>query len=198
MSSTGAAGGAAAPAGGRRIDEPGNGQVDVFDLPADEATVLALLELVFARWWNRIRFGPIIQGAVYELRCPHRPELGMLDGYLTIGFDGWHVHVCIGQQRGLPERPVDPELARHRRTARAELARVLVDGVPMSWMVRLFNGGGEQQMTVLLPNPYLDDEQDYLPEPEWSNLGCWDELRHRFLGLGPDPLDRTGTTFIHP
>jgi hypothetical protein len=61
----------------------------------------------------------------------------------------------------------------------------------------MFNGAGEQQMTVLLPNPFLDDDQHESSAPDWSRLACWDRLRERFLGLSPDPKDRTAQRFHH-
>jgi len=43
--------------------------------------------------------------------------------------------------------------------------------------VRLFNGKNEQQITVLLPNPFLDRETDkILRKPDWSRLYLWDQL----------------------
>ena len=37
----------------------------------------------------------------------------------------------------------------------------------MSWGLQLFNGAGEQQITVLLPNPFLDAVTDkVLKEPD--------------------------------
>ena len=176
-----------------RVDELGLGDVDMFPIAVNEAVLRRILDALFQRWWAHIRFGPIIQGAVYELRPPHEPHLAMLDGYLTIGFRGWHVHLCIGEHRGST-----PEVAHVRRCAHAELARVLVDGVPTSWMFRMYNGAGEQMLTALLPNPFLDDDQQPLSEPDWSHLACWDELRADVLGLAPDPLDRAGTSFRHP
>lgn len=175
------------------VDEVGLGETDIFPIAVDEAVLRRILEALFARWWAQIRFGTIIQGAVYELRAPHRPRLAIFDGYFTIDFDGWHVHLCIGEHTAS-----SPEVARVRRCVHAELARVLVDDVPTSWMFRMYNGAGEQMLTVLLPNPFLDDDQRPLAEPEWSRLACWDELRADVLGLPPDPLDRVGTAFRHP
>ena len=181
-----------------RVDEPGSGDTEIFPIAAGEPVLRRILDALFGRWWPHIRFGTLIQGAVYELRAPHRPELTMLDGYLTVGFDGWHVHLCIGEHVGTPGHPVAAEVARLRRCAHAELARILVDGVPTSWMFRMYNGAGEQQLTVLLPNPFLDDDQQPLATPDWSRLACWDELRRDVLDLPPDPLDRVGATFVHP
>ena len=187
-----------------RVDEPGNGDTEIFPIAASEPVLRRILDALFGRSWPHIRFGPIIQGAVYELRAPHAPELSMLDGYLTIGFGavgaehGWHVHLCIGEHVGAPGHPVSSALARLRRCAHAELARIRVDDVPTSWMFRMYNGAGEQQLTVLLPNPFLDDDQLPLDEPDWTRLECWDELRADALGLPPDPVDRTGVAFVHP
>jgi hypothetical protein len=64
-------------------------------------------------------------------------------------------------------------------------------------MVRLFNGDGDQQLTVLLPHPFLDDDQQILDVPDWTRLALWDHLRARFLGLPPDPLDRSAVRFVH-
>jgi Nitrile hydratase beta subunit, N-terminal len=175
-----------------RIDEVDHGDLEVFPLAVDEPTLLALLTEVFGTWWPQIRFGPLINGAVYELRAPHAPSLSMEDGYLTIGFDGWHVHLCIG------EHTATPHLARRRRCTHAELQRLWIDGAPRTWLFRMFNGEGAQQLTVLLPNPFLDDDQHVLAEPDWSRLDLWDLLRDRFLGLPPDPADRSGDGFRHP
>ena len=79
----------------------------------------------------------------------------MLDGYATVDFRDWHFHICIGKHEG-----ATPELAKVRQTSRAELYRQLNrEGEPTSWGLRLFNGAGEQQITVLLPHPFLTDDQ---------------------------------------
>jgi hypothetical protein len=63
----------------------------------------------------------------------------------------------------------------------------------MSWSLQLYNGAGEQQLCVLLPNPFLHPETEKVTEPDWSRLALWNELRSRWLGLHEsDPLDRIG------
>jgi hypothetical protein len=180
-----------------RTDESGHGDLEVFPIAVSEDVVLALLTDIFESWWQQIRFGPVIEGAVYELRPPHRPHLSMFDGYLTIGFDEWHVHVCIGAHHGMSGKPVTDETARRRRCAHLELQRLWAEGSPCSWMVRMFNGDGDQQMTVLLPGPFLDDDQRILDEPDHRRLELWDHLRATYLGLPPDPLDRSADRFVH-
>src|SRR5262244_3083771 len=112
--------------------------------------------------WNKITFGPLIQGAAWEIRAPHPPtHIGMLDGYLTVAFGVSHFHLCIGPHKGPPIDPAPEALAHHRRTARAELYRRLdKSGAPVSWGLRLFNGHREQQTTILLPNPFLAPDTD--------------------------------------
>jgi len=188
------------PAMPRRVVDKDGAPVDVFPLPTDAASLEAILRELFAEHWREIVFGPIIQGAAWEMRAERPPDrIAMMDGYLTIGFGVPHFHICIGEHRGPPDNPVSPALARHRRTARAELYRRLgCDGAPVSWGLRLFNGHGEQQITVLLPNPFLDPADKVLAAPDWSRLALWDRLRARWLGLAePDPFDRSGRGFRH-
>lgn len=183
----------------RLMDEDGT-PLDVFDLPTDEQSLVTLLRDLFENHWAAIVFGPLIQGAAWEVRMSAPPaRIGMLDGYLTIHFGASHFHLCIGEHKGSPRHPTPPALARHRRTARAELFRRLDPaGAPLSWGVRLFNGAGEQQITIFLPNPFLGDDDRVLPTPDWSRLAIWDELRARWTGSdGPDPLDRSGRGFHH-
>jgi hypothetical protein len=184
-----------------RIVDPDGATVEVFPLPTDEASLLELMRDLFANHWRDITFGPMVQGAAWEMRAAQAPsKLGVLDGYLTVAFGVPHFHICIGAHKGPHNNPVSPELAHHRRTARAELYRRLKrDGTPVSWGVRLFNGKNEQQITVLLPNPFLDRETEkILRKPDWSRLYLWDQLRARWLGqAAPDPFDRSSSGFRH-
>lgn len=184
----------------RRTEADGS-TTEVFALPTDAASLEALLRDLFENHWQEITFGPIIQGAAWELRAPQAPRVHKLfDGYLTVSFGVPHFHICIGEHKGPHNNPVSPELARHRRTARAELYRLLSsEGTPVSWGLRLFNGHDEQQITVLLPNPFLHPETDkILKTPDWSRLALWDRLRERCFGLArPDPFDRSATGFRH-
>jgi hypothetical protein len=180
-----------------RTTEVTHDDLEVFPIAATETGLLAVLSEIFERWWSEIRFGILIEGSVFELRAPSRPRLAILDGYLTIDVGDSHLHLCIGDHRGSPGRPVPSERARRRRCSHAELQRLWVDGAPRSWMFRMFNGDGEQQLTVLLPNPFLDEDQMPTAAPDWSKLELWDTLRRDHLGLEPDPLDRSGEQFVH-
>lgn len=174
------------------VEEPGTGRLELWRLPTDEVTLQALLTEVLIEAWEHVTFGPCIQGAVFEARASRRPQSSMLDGYLTVDVGGWHFHVCIGEHHGAPAA-----LARRRRTARAELFRIVSEQGPVSWGLRLFNGADEQQITVWLPNPFLDDRNEPLDPPDWTRLAVWDRLRAAHLGLAPDPADRRATRFVH-
>jgi hypothetical protein len=56
----------------RMIDVDGS-VVDVFPLLVEEAALEALLRDLFENHWHEITFGPIIQGAAYELKAPSPP-----------------------------------------------------------------------------------------------------------------------------
>lgn len=178
----------------RVLDADGT-PVDIFPLPVDEKSLEELFRDLFENHWREITFGPLIQGAAFELKADAPPtRVSLFDGYITIAFGIPHFHICIGEHKGPPRAPTPPDLAQRRRTAKAELFRRFGRTcVPMSWGLRLFNGAGEQQITVLLPNPYLDPEGDRrVKEPDWSRLALWDRLRARWCGLHePDPIDRT-------
>jgi hypothetical protein len=184
----------------RVTDEPGLGALEVWDLDTSEAFLESLLTDLFTNHWRSIVFGPMIQGAAWEIGASEPPtRVGLADGYLTVDFGRMHFHLCIGEHRGSPARPTPPALARHRRTRRAELyRRVNEDGAPDSWGLRLFNGRDEEQVTVLFPNPFLTDALELRPAPDWSRLALWDHVRARYLGLPPDPRDRAGRRFVHP
>ncbi|MER6998851.1 hypothetical protein [Streptomyces sp. NPDC000410] len=165
----------------------------VWSLPTDEDTLLDLITTVFTDHWRHINFGPIIEGAAWEVGAPCAPTITMNDGYATVDFGTWHFHLCIGEHTAS-----GPELGRIRRCSRAELYRSIgLDGAPVSWGLRLFNGRDEQMMTVLLPNPFLTDHQEIRNTPDFARLAAWDALRFHFLSLPPDPLDRAGEGFQH-
>ena len=169
-----------------------DGTYELFPVSAEEETLLNIVKDCLKEW-EHIRIGPLIPGAVWEIKPPGPPRFGFLDGYITMDFQSWHCHLCIGETKSAP-----PEVAKHRRTARAELYRRLNPySQPTSWGFRMFNGGGEQQVTILLPNPHLDDDQNYVDQPDWSRLYLWDGLTQKYLGRGQDPMDRSAPKFFH-
>ncbi len=165
------------------VDADGGGREQLWPLPTDEQSLLDLIRLCFEEYWDEIWFGPLVQGAAWEVAAPNPPKrISMDDGYATVGFGRRHFHLCIGEHR-----ESGPELGRIRRCSRAELyRRIGSDGCPTSWGVRLYNGRDEQQMTLMLPN-----------QPAWGQLELLDRLRAKCLGPDLDPLDRSGKGFRH-
>jgi hypothetical protein len=142
-------------------------------------TVERLMTEVFRDHWAAIFAGPVIEGAAYEIRFPTAPSVSMLDGYLTVDTGPWHFHLCVNDHRGAPS----PEQARVRRVGRAAFFRT--DGgtcVPGAWGLRLWNGRGEQMVTVYFPNPWLDDDTERVREPRWERTALWEDLRRRYAG----------------
>jgi hypothetical protein len=190
-----------APVVPQRVADDDGHIVELYSLATDESTLESLLRELFESHWDKIVFGPIIQGAAWEFQAPHAPtHVGVLDGYLTVAFGASHFHLCIGPTHGSRHSPTPPALAQHRRCVRAELYRRLDrSGAPTSWGLRLYNGHDEQQATIVFPNPFLSaDGRKVLNPPDWSRLALWDEVRFRYAGVkGPDPVDRSGTGFRH-
>lgn len=183
-----------------KVTEPGTGILELWQIEPREDILLALLRELFGEHWREITFGPLVQGAAWEITATSAPERMVYhDGYLTVDFGPMHFHICIGEHRGDDYAPTPPELALHRRTSRAEFfRRINSDDTPDTWGIRLFNGAMEQQITILLPNPFITHELGFEKEPRWERLALWDALRSRYLGLGPDERDRSGVRMLYP
>lgn len=173
------------------VDEPNRGRIEFWPIATDEQTLWTLIQELFDRHWDQIQFGPLVPGAAWEIRAPCKPvSTALLDGYVTVNFGAWHFHLCISEFKGIA-----PELARLRRTGRAEFYRALkANDTPASWGIRFYTVAGDQQMTVFLPNPFLDNDR-VTATPNWSRLALWDNLRRKYLDLDADLVDRTGTGF---
>src|SRR5262245_20147957 len=81
---------------------------DLFEVDPDESTLLALLRELFEQHWREVIFGPCIEGAVFEGRFAERPQVSLLDGYVTVelgGRESWHFHLCIGPHHGTAALP---------------------------------------------------------------------------------------------
>src|SRR3712207_4148199 len=93
--------GPGAPGVSQRVTDEDGHMVEIFPLPTDEATLERVLRELFESHWDKIVFGPIIQGAAWEFQAPHAPtHVGVLDGYLTVAFGAPHFHLCIGPTKG--------------------------------------------------------------------------------------------------
>ena len=156
-----------------------------------------LLRDLFEHHWRDLAFGSCIQGAVYELRASQPPRLSFLDGYLTVDLGGSHLHLCIGPHAGPQGNPTPPEIAAWRRVGRAAFYRSLNrEGAPVSWGLRMWNGRGEQMLTVFLPNPYYD-ASGRRQAPDWRLLDLWNRLRSTYFELPPQPAGPATTLDPH-
>lgn len=181
-----------------RYREDGSLAREVWALPLEEAFLEAFLRDLFENHWSGIRFGPMIQGAAYEWKCPGAPKrISLFDGYLTVMFgDGGHFHLCIGENRGSPASPTGPALRAHRRPSRAEIFRGFDrDAKPLTWGFELWNGKGENGLTVFFPNPFLNDDDTLADPPDFSRLATWRAISARWLGRAPEALDGEGKGF---
>jgi hypothetical protein len=178
------------------ILEKDGGRSEIFAMEPSEEPLFGLFKDIFENYWEQIRFGPLIQGAAWEVAAPNAPrKVSLLDGYLTVDFGSWHFHICIGENKGSKAHPTPEDLRVHRRTARAEFyRRISKEDMPTGWGFRCFNGKGEQQITVFFPNPTFDLDPKFKVNkpPKWEKLSMWDDLRKKHLGLDPDERDRRG------
>ncbi len=148
---------------------------------ANETVLRELISDLFVNQWSKIVFGPIYEGAIFEIQFQETPKVTYSDGYLTADLGAWHFHLCLGQTKACSSE----ELREKRPAARAALyERKHSDGHGLrTWGLRLWNGYGEQMITILLPNAFLsDDRQKILKDAVWNKLELYYQLRNRLLG----------------
>lgn len=171
---------------------------EIWALPAEEAFLDAFLRDVFENHWRGIRFGPLIEGAAYEWKCPTPPEqISLLDGYLTVMFgNGGHFHLCIGENLGAEAHPTPPELTARRKPSRAEMFRGFgPDGCPVTWGFEMWNGAGEPMISIFFPNPFIEDDDSLSETPDFTRLAAWRAISKRWLGREREALDEQGRGF---
>ncbi|MGE4158360.1 MAG: hypothetical protein AB7F75_04610 [Planctomycetota bacterium] len=153
---------------------------EYFDFAPTEESLVALTHELFETHWKRLRFGPCVPGAVFELALTEKPQrVSMSDGYLTVDTGPWHFHLCIGEHKN-----TTPEAAKLRRCTRAAFfVMKSAAGTGTSWGLRLWNGGGDQMITFFFPNANYDDNLKKLPAPDASRLELWKSLRAKYAGV---------------
>lgn len=147
---------------------------------------------IFRRYWDRLIFGPILDGIAYELTCPCAPDrFEVSGGYLTVGFRGPHFHMCIG-----PGAWPDTPEGRQRMPGSASIFRSIDErGAPNSWGFELRSGSGNPMMSIYFDNPFLTGPDQVACTPDWSRLSMWRDISKRYLDLEADPFDETSMGF---
>ena len=180
----------------RSVTEPlstgGHIEYEEFDTSCD--VLSSLTYTLFQQNWQQVGVGHIVQGGVLELEFNAAPKICILyDGYLTVVTEGWHLHLCIEANLGGPHCKTPLELRQQRKVSRAAFYRRFnAEGKPRSWGIDLWNGAGENLMTIFLPNPYVEEE-NLLPEGKTNlkKLPLYQELREIYvLGEKPIPFDK--------
>jgi hypothetical protein len=162
------------------VENPGGSFTDYTYFEPTEDKMKELSRDLFSKNWNKIVVGPCVEGAVFEIRFAEEPKLSYLDGYLTVDLGHWHFHLCIGPHKNCPSE----ELRKNRPVAKVGFFEMRSGkcGCIRSWGLRLWNGYGDQLTTVFLPSPFLSDEQQVLPVPQWERLDLYYSLREKYLG----------------
>jgi len=155
------------------------------DIPPTPELLERLLRDIFEHHWDGICVGPILQGAAYELQYSKAPKVSMGAGYLTVDTGEWHFHLFIGAAGGKEVPAGNVALSRQRRVSRASFFRDMRGEkgcLPGSWGFRLWNGLGEQMITIFFHNPYYDRLGGRHDPPKWEKLELWERLRREYVG----------------
>jgi len=164
---------------------PSGGQMEYEDFPCDVDTTSPLLYRLFQECWDQIEIGHVVEGGVLELGFPAPPKICVLyDGYLTVVTESWHLHLCLEEHKGGPLEKTPLELRQERLISRASLYRRLNEnGEARSWGIQFWNGANQKMMNIFLPNPYVDEQEDLLPEgkPQQEKLRLFEELRETYI-----------------
>jgi hypothetical protein len=165
------------------VINPDGSRTEYYEVPTDSDTLERLMREIFEQHWDGITAGPILQGAAYELMYSKPPKVTLSAGYLTVDTGEYHFHLHIGEPEGKSGSTSNPELARQRQVSRAVFFSETREGgkgcLPGSWGFRMWNGVGEQMITIYFPNPYFD-KQSMLKEPQWDRLQLWEHMRAKY------------------
>lgn len=180
---------------------PNGGTIEYEEFPATIEVTGALLHSLFQEHWQEVGLGHMVDGSVLELEFTQAPKICRLyDGYLTVVTEGWHMHLCLEENLGGPLCTTPPELRQKRLVSRAALYRRLnPQGQARSWGIQFWNGAGEKMMNLFLPNPFVGDREDLLPEnkPQLEKLGLYEQLRRIYV-LGEAEIPYTENPLKRP
>jgi (2Fe-2S) ferredoxin len=168
------------------LEDTYNGNsIEYEDFPTDLDVLGPLLHSLFQEHWQEIGLGHMVDGSVLELEFTAPPKICRIyDGYLTVVTESWHMHLCVSENLGGATHKTPESLRQVRRVSRAALYRRLnADGEARSWGIQFWNGAGVKMMTLFLPNAFIGEEEDLLPEhkPNLAKLGLYDRLRQIYV-----------------
>jgi hypothetical protein len=166
-------------------DLPNGGTIEYEDFPVSIDVTGPMLYSLFHDHWKSVGLGHMVDGSVLELEFTQAPKaIRLYDGYLTVVTEGWHMHLCLEENFGGPVNRTPEELRRVRLVSRGALYRRLNDrGEARSWGIQFWNGAGEKMMNIFLPNLFVSDDEDLLPEnrPDRSKLAIYEQLRQVYV-----------------
>ncbi|MGV0028472.1 (2Fe-2S) ferredoxin domain-containing protein [Phormidesmis priestleyi] len=171
----------------RRTTEPlpNGGSIEYEEFPVTIDVTGCLLYSLFQNHWQEVELGHMVDGSVLELEFTQAPKICRLyDGYLTVVAEGWHMHLCLEENLGGPLCTTPVELRQKRLVSQAALYRRLnAQGQARSWGIQFWNGAGEKMMNLFLPNPFIGEQEDLLPEnkPNLEKLGLYEQLRQIYV-----------------
>ena len=175
--------------------------IEYEDFPTHIDVIGPLLYTLLHDNWEQVQIGHIVQGSVLELEFTEAPSIFTLyDGYLTVVTKGWHIHLCVEDHWGGPHNRTPDDLRERRKISRAAFYRRLnPQGKPRTWGLQFWNGAGEQMMTLFLPNPYLGEDDNLLPEnkAKIEKLSLYQELREIYV-TGETPIPFTENPLKRP
>jgi len=173
---------------------PNGGWVEYEDFPTPIEVTGSLLYFLFQEHWQEVGVGHVVDGSVLELEFNQPPKiLRLYDGYLTVVTEGWHLHLCLEENLGGPSCQTPVELRQKRLVSRGALYRRFNPrGQARSWGIQFWNGAGEQMMNLFLPNPYVGEHEDLLPEnkPNLEKLKLYETIRKIYV-LGEQEIPYT-------
>lgn len=180
---------------------PNGGWIEYEDFPVNIDVTAPLLNSLFQDHWQEVGVGHVVDGSVLELELNQPPKIVRLyDGYLTVVTESWHLHLCLEESLGGPTCQTPLELRQKRLISRAAFYRRFnPKKQARSWGIQFWNGAGERMMNLFLPNPFVGDQEDLLPEnkPNLDKLKLYETLRQIYV-LGEEDIPYTENPLKRP
>ncbi|MBF2055849.1 MAG: (2Fe-2S) ferredoxin domain-containing protein [Cyanobacterium sp. T60_A2020_053] len=177
------------------------GALEYEDFLCDVDTLGCLLYTLFQEHWQDTQVGHVVEGSVLELELTKPPKVCIIyDGYLTVMTESWHLHLCLEENSGGPDGKTPLSLRQQRVVNRASFYRRFNEkNQPRSWGIQFWNGAGEKMMNIFLPNPFVDEDDNLLPEnkPNLAKLALYEELRDIYV-LGKKPIPYSANPLKKP